>query len=371
FCYLVRRPDFGVASLDLIDSAIRRFHEHREIFRLTGVRDGFSLPRQHSLVHYRPNIELFGAPGGLCSSITESRHITAVKKPWRRSSRYNALGQMLLTNQRLDKLAAARTDFVEREMLEASRIPPPESDKNNDMEDDDGGEIDDARVEGNVVLARRRERAYPTSLVALAAHIRVPNFPHLVQSFLHDQLHPDSASEGSSSSSSGYDDAEMLGDSPISVFHSAVATFYSPSDPSGHWRKIGPRRDCAFVVEDQNTNGFRALSVVHVKLFFSFQYDGVDYPCALVEWYKKIGRGPDSDTGMWMVEPEVRRNRGRDTVTTVVHLDSFLRGAHLIPVYGSKFLQSGFRHTWSLDTFEAFFVNKYIDVHANIRVLTF
>ncbi|KAJ7362401.1 hypothetical protein DFH08DRAFT_683551, partial [Mycena albidolilacea] len=41
-------------------------------------------------------------------AIPESRHITAVKKPWRRSSRYNALGQMLLTNQRLDKLAAAR-----------------------------------------------------------------------------------------------------------------------------------------------------------------------------------------------------------------------------------------------------------------------
>ncbi|KAJ6563183.1 hypothetical protein B0H10DRAFT_1843941 [Mycena sp. CBHHK59/15] len=54
FCYLVRRPDFTESSLDSVDAAIRRFHEHREIFRVTGVRDGFSLPRQHSLVHYRP-----------------------------------------------------------------------------------------------------------------------------------------------------------------------------------------------------------------------------------------------------------------------------------------------------------------------------
>ncbi|KAF8953940.1 hypothetical protein BDZ97DRAFT_1678489, partial [Flammula alnicola] len=44
-------------------------------------------------------VQEFGAPGGLCSSITESRHITAVKKPWRRSSRFEALGQMLITNQ--------------------------------------------------------------------------------------------------------------------------------------------------------------------------------------------------------------------------------------------------------------------------------
>jgi hypothetical protein len=111
------------------------------------------------LVHYHTNIELFGAPGGLCSSITESRHITAVKKPWRRSSRYNALGQMLLTNQRLDKLAAARADFVQRGMLDPSHISPPSSDKERDNEDDDGGGIDDERVEGNVMLARRRGKS--------------------------------------------------------------------------------------------------------------------------------------------------------------------------------------------------------------------
>ncbi|KAJ6618417.1 hypothetical protein B0H10DRAFT_2376360, partial [Mycena sp. CBHHK59/15] len=88
---------------------------------------------------------------------------------------------MLLTLQRLDKLAAARTDFVERGMVDASRMPPPASDKHRDAEDDDGGETDEARVEGNVVLARRRERSYPTSLDGLAAHIRLPSFPGLVR----------------------------------------------------------------------------------------------------------------------------------------------------------------------------------------------
>ena len=69
------------------------------------------------MVHYSRLIRMFGAPNGLCSSITESKHIKAVKEPWRRSNRYNALGQMLLTNQRLDKLAAARVDFTSRGML--------------------------------------------------------------------------------------------------------------------------------------------------------------------------------------------------------------------------------------------------------------
>lgn len=72
---------------------------------------------QHSLKHYGDLIWAFGAPNGLCSSITESRHITAVKRPWRRSNRNDALGQVLVTNQRLDNLAASRVDFVSRGML--------------------------------------------------------------------------------------------------------------------------------------------------------------------------------------------------------------------------------------------------------------
>jgi hypothetical protein len=80
----------------------------------------FNLPRQHSLIHYVKLIRAYGAPNGLCSSITESKHIKAVKEPWRRSNRYNALSQMLLTNQRLDKLVAARLDFTDRDMLEGT-----------------------------------------------------------------------------------------------------------------------------------------------------------------------------------------------------------------------------------------------------------
>jgi hypothetical protein len=67
--------------------------------------------------HYPALIRAFGAPNGLCSSITEAKHIKAVKEPWRRSNRCEALGQMLVTNQRLDKLAASRVNFAERGML--------------------------------------------------------------------------------------------------------------------------------------------------------------------------------------------------------------------------------------------------------------
>jgi hypothetical protein len=65
---------------------------------------------------------LFGAPNGLCSSITESKHIKVVKVPWCQSNQYNALLQMVLTNQQPDKLAAACTSFQNWGMLNEGSI---------------------------------------------------------------------------------------------------------------------------------------------------------------------------------------------------------------------------------------------------------
>ena len=152
-CYLVRCADINEDTIAELQMAIARFHEYREIFRVHGVRPrGFSLPRQHSLIHYPHQIREFGAPAGLCSSITESRHITAVKRPWRRSNRHDALGQMLLTNQRLDKLNAACNDFVHRGLLPPSRTPAPKPILLRE-EDEDAQPIDEY-VTGTVTMAR-------------------------------------------------------------------------------------------------------------------------------------------------------------------------------------------------------------------------
>lgn len=152
FIYLARRQDLDETTLKDLDKALTKFHTAREVFRRSGVRPlGFNLPRQHSLVHYHRHITEFGAPNGLCSSITESRHITAVKKPWRRSNRNNALGQMLLTNQRLDKLAASYNDFVARGMLPPrhyAALPTM-----TEAEDVDGGPVDEERVTAHVTMA--------------------------------------------------------------------------------------------------------------------------------------------------------------------------------------------------------------------------
>ena len=121
FCYIARRDIITEDDLDELQDALSRFHSFREVF--APIRPtGFSLPRQHAIVHYPDLIRLFGAPNGICSSITESKHIRAVKEPWRRSSRNNALFQMLTTNQRLDQLSAARDEFTKLGMLDGTLL---------------------------------------------------------------------------------------------------------------------------------------------------------------------------------------------------------------------------------------------------------
>ncbi|KAG2068102.1 hypothetical protein BDR04DRAFT_1129373 [Suillus decipiens] len=83
FCYLVCRNIITEDSLLQIEDTLSHFHHYCKIFRTMGV----------------------------------NKHIKAVKEPWRQSSHFNALDQILLTNQWLDKLSALRVDFVHRGML--------------------------------------------------------------------------------------------------------------------------------------------------------------------------------------------------------------------------------------------------------------
>ncbi|KAA1479592.1 hypothetical protein DENSPDRAFT_862058 [Dentipellis sp. KUC8613] len=362
-CYLARHADITEDTLKAMQMALSCFREHREIFCITEVRKtGFSLPRQHALFHYPHHVREFGAPGGICSSITESRHITAVKKPWRRSNRFNALGQMLLTNQRLDKLAAARVDFIHRGMLPPRFVPPdtpthavemPGQCVEDDMDDEPVDE--NIRVEGNIVLARTRIRTYPRSLDELAEHIAVPDFAYLTRRFLFEQL---------------YLNVAPTPETPLLLITTKISSGIRGMRRecircSPRWKGEQARRDCAFVVENQDLLGMKALRVVRIKLLFSFSHEGTVYPCTLVEWFKRVDRTPDSATGMWKVKPEFKGRQQQQHDISVLHLDSFLRGAHLMPVFGDQSIPPEVSFANSLDCFQMYYVNKYIDHHSH------
>jgi len=82
FCYIACHDMHDTNSLVALDDALQWFHHCHEIFHASGIcTAGFNLPRQHSLTHYVKLICAFRAPNGLCFSITELKHIKAVKEP--------------------------------------------------------------------------------------------------------------------------------------------------------------------------------------------------------------------------------------------------------------------------------------------------
>ncbi|KAJ7189371.1 hypothetical protein GGX14DRAFT_538195 [Mycena pura] len=347
FCYLVRRNVINDTTLGRIREALARYHRERVIFEASGVcPNGFCLPRQHSLTHYDTLITEFAAPNGLCSSITESKHIKAVKEPWRRSSKYEALHQMLTINDRLDNLAATRVDFEARGILQP-KAPDP---------------------------------TLPVPLPTEAAQRLLQ-----IMAEENDADNPDGPEiEGelrSQDDDRGEDDSDVDDDTlpplPTSVmtFPSAIATFFAPSDHSSStgllheriravpsWRNGPPRYDCVYIAGDDQP-GFRGLLAARTLLFMSFKHEHIEYPCALVTWFSAIGENPCPDVGMWMVEPDLDDEGER--VLDIIHVDTILRAAHLIPIFGTQYLPHDFQFTDSLDSFQAYYVNKYADHHSH------
>ena len=161
----------------------------------------------------------------------------------------------------------------------------------------------------------------------------------------------------------------------ISVFTSAAATFYAPSDPCGaggmrsehihaveRWRGGLPRYDCVFVTKDLSSappTDMKDLRVARLLLLFSFSYRRTTHQCALIRLLPFTEDKPDSDTGMRIVESLLNQ------VPQVVPFNSIYRAAHLIPVYhGISTLSRSMSMTTSLDKFRYYYVNKFIDHHA-------
>ncbi|KAI6036014.1 hypothetical protein BKA83DRAFT_118079, partial [Pisolithus microcarpus] len=65
----------------------------------------------------------------------------------------------------------------------------------------------------------------------------------------------------------------------------------------------GPWFDCVFIVTDLQAEGMCSLDVTCMLCFFSFKYQGMLYPCAIVHWFNCVGDSPDMATGMWIICP--------------------------------------------------------------------
>ncbi|KAH9923725.1 uncharacterized protein BXZ73DRAFT_91410 [Epithele typhae] len=349
FAYLARLSVHTSETVARMEELLQEFCVLRTVFIEAGVRDDVSLPRQHGLFHFPQAIILFGALIRLSTSITESKHIEAVKRPWRASNRSDALPQVLTRLIRVSKLNALRVELGRSGLLE--------------------GEITDwALREPEVTFAVKPD---------LAVELAIPDFVARVRRFLHQQ----------EDGHLGDLEAVPLEDCPwisletqISLYLCAHATYFAPSElslPGGmhseiirctpNWMRREPRYDTVLVQVDEEDDVMHGLAVARLCKLFSLNTDYFLHECALVEWFDFVSDAPDELTGMWVVKllvhgvskPEMNHNHRS---VDIIPLDSIVHSCHLIPYYGTKSLKN-WRHYNTLDAFKWYYVNSYIDYH--------
>ncbi|KAL7279950.1 hypothetical protein ACG7TL_006361 [Trametes sanguinea] len=198
FCYIARRSSHDSVSLDAMADALAYFHDLRTVFVELGIRPtGFGLPRQHALVHYVEAIRLFGSPNGLCSSITESKHIEAVKRPWRASNKNEPLEQILKKNTRRSKLAAARVEYGRSGLLQGDVLTSVRREIDpymDDLQDEDGEEylaLRDHRGVHKPAVHLATRPASTLSIRDMSVEVDQHDLEVLISEYLQQSIYPD------------------------------------------------------------------------------------------------------------------------------------------------------------------------------------
>ncbi|THH13423.1 hypothetical protein EW146_g6793 [Bondarzewia mesenterica] len=225
FCYLVRCSTINKSTLTQIEDALRRFHADRAIFEETGIHPtGFSLPRQHALIHYCCLVQDFGAPNAACWVDFEARGMLA--GPCLSQSVQAAIvAERAITDANCNGTGTGPTHpIAQANALNVDAANGP-------------------HVQATITL-QGRERVDIHGAMIVGSEANIDECPRFDAS------------------------------SKISVFHSAQALFYSPSDLCGvggmhreciravpAWHGEGSQNDCIFAEKDAELPGMQGLHV--------------------------------------------------------------------------------------------------------------
>ncbi|KAF6762532.1 hypothetical protein DFP72DRAFT_987054 [Ephemerocybe angulata] len=212
-CYIFRRNAITISALEKAEERLSIFYEMRKVFIDTGVP---------CTVLFHPIYNQFGSLNGLCSSITE------------RSNCFNALSQMLVTINRLDKMNLFCGVLERNKLLNGSvayemvlLFQPSDVNGNDDEssdplfdDDDDTDDADDGTDTLNEIgpsLGRNwHQCSYLRKLEDLARYIHLPHFQQVFLKYLWTAHHGEKPLPPNFTTETCYP-------GHIFIYHSAVA----------------------------------------------------------------------------------------------------------------------------------------------------
>ncbi|KAI0070092.1 hypothetical protein K474DRAFT_1744707 [Panus rudis PR-1116 ss-1] len=364
FLYLAQYPVHSSQTLDLLEDALKRFHDNKSIFVDLGIRSQWNLPKLHALDHFRQMIEWLGTPDNFNTEYTERLHIDFAKNAYEASNKKDEYPQMTQWLERKEKV------LQHEKYIEWCRVGCPPVYMLNSLEPDmspllmpkhpsmksvhfDTLAQDYGAVNFRAVLSRYiAEFNYPNisqsrvGQESLLTHIPFTSVPVYFKARFWDDDFP------RFQNSNNYD-----------VVHCRPA-YISTRNIS-----IPGRFDTVLVNSGHDLYSHNAKDhrIARARVIFSIPdfahgiFKG-DQPVpkylVYVEWFTAF-TNPDPNHGMYRVSPLIRNG---SRVASIIPLSNIRRSAHLFPVFGAVADRS-----WTadnvLDQCSKFYVNNFSDRH--------
>ncbi|KAG1788502.1 hypothetical protein EV424DRAFT_1523282 [Suillus variegatus] len=373
FLYLAQYPSHTDQTLVLLDDALTRFHDNKDIFLDLGIRSNFNLPKLHSFRHYVHMIKMYGTTDNYNTEYTERLHIDLTKDAYRATNHKDEYSQMTLWLERREKMLwhdnfvkwclvgdlASRErsppDMDYRRAIKMTKHPTVKRVPLDHIVQDYGATFFTAAL-ARYVVGRNQPGLSAAQLEREAAHIILPF--DAVATFHRIKFHAI--------------DARGFRDSSVTV--DSVHSQPSQKDKRGH--TIPARFDTVLVNEGNGgITGVDGYHVAQVRVIFTltsqatnllFAAGPVKPPThlAYVEWFTPFQQ-PESHHGLYKI---CRLMRHGERLASIIDVLDIRRSVHLFPNFGAVVPREWTSST-VLELCPSFFVNSFSDRHAYLTIV--
>ncbi|KAF8605585.1 hypothetical protein BDV93DRAFT_532327 [Ceratobasidium sp. AG-I] len=136
FIHFARLPTHTTETIALLDNALDRFHENKQVFIDYGVRTHFNINKIHAMCHYAESIRELGAADAYNTETPERLHIEFAKRAYKATNRRNFFMQMTIYLERRERvnkfdayLQSIHPEYAKRDLncprLEIGQEKPP------------------------------------------------------------------------------------------------------------------------------------------------------------------------------------------------------------------------------------------------------
>ncbi|KAG2737915.1 hypothetical protein P692DRAFT_20883099 [Suillus brevipes Sb2] len=169
FIYYAQFHSHTSQSLDALQSALDKFHRHKQIFVELGVWEDFNIPKMHSMQHYVASIKSRGSADGFNTEFPERLHIDFTKNAYRAMNRKDYVIQMtrwLACQEAVDQFEAYLDWRLQRELEEGENEGKEDSDAEIEASEASNQVITNPKPLTHILTARPPFRALTVASIA-------------------------------------------------------------------------------------------------------------------------------------------------------------------------------------------------------------